>query len=97
MRSKEALEGIECIYEHEESTQIPYDDPIGKKIDYKKEFDILRRLVERDTPKKVRYDNLGRSECPSCDRSYLHNGRMNRNKYCGYCGQRLDWGEWKWN
>lgn len=52
-----------------------------------------RELVERDTPKKVCYDNVGRSECPSCDMSYLYNGRMNRNKYCGYCGQRLDWGK----
>lgn len=48
-------------------------------------------LEERDTLKKVCYDNLGRSECPSCDMSYLYSGRMNRNKYCGYCGQRLDW------
>lgn len=53
MTSKEALKEIECIYEHEESTQHPYDDPIGKKIDYKEEFDILRKLVERDTPMKV--------------------------------------------
>lgn len=93
MRSKEALEYLEDIYEHEEGELRPYDDPIGKKIDYKEEFDILRKLVERDTPKKVCYDNLGRSECPSCDKSYLHNRSMNRNIYCGYCGQRLDWSE----
>ena len=52
---------------------------------------MARDLAERDTPKRVCYDNLGRSECPSCDKSYLHNGSMNRNKYCGYCGQRLCW------
>lgn len=56
---------------------------------------IARDLSDRDTPKKVCYDNVGRSECPSCDRNYLYNGRMNRNKYCGYCGQRLDWKEKK--
>lgn len=55
--------------------------------------DYLISLINRDTPEKVCYDNLGRSECPSCDKSYLHNGGMNRNKYCGYCGQRLDWSE----
>ena len=53
----------------------------------------LIELLERDTPKKVCYDNLGRSECPSCDMGYLYNGSMNKNKYCGNCGQRLDWSE----
>ena len=55
--------------------------------------DYLVSLIERDTPKKVCYDNVGRSECPSCDKGYLYNGHMNRNKYCGYCGQRLKWKE----
>lgn len=64
------------------------------KVDDKnKALEILEELVERDTPKKVCYDNLGRSECPSCDKGYLHNGSMNRNKYCGYCGQRLNWND----
>lgn len=53
MTSKEALEYLEDIYEHEEGELRPYDDPIGKKIDYQEEFDILRKLVDRDTPKKV--------------------------------------------
>ena len=58
----------------------------------KKQEKLLEKLAERDTPKKVCYDNVGRSECPSCDKFYLYNGSMNRNKYCGYCGQRLEWG-----
>ena len=58
-------------------------------------MEVIEKLVDYDTPKKVCYDNLGRSECPKCDKSYLHNGSMNRNIYCGYCGQRLDWSELK--
>ena len=56
-----------------------------------KAYEVLEQLVERDTPKKVCYDNVGRSECPSCDMGYLYNGGMNKNKYCGYCGQKLCW------
>ena len=89
MTSKEALEEIESIYEHEEGTQHPYDDPIGKKNIYKKEFNILRELVERDTPLKViRSDNSSviSANCPKCKR-VVDNGY----KGCPYCLQRLDW------
>lgn len=72
-----------------------FKQPFYWKVEGKeKALEILEQLAEKDAPKKVCYDNVGRSECPSCDRSYLYNGRMNRNKYCGYCGQRLDW-SWK--
>lgn len=91
MTSREALKEIECIYEHEESTQNPYDDPIGKKIDYKEEFDILRKLVERDTPiKPLKVNNTTFIYwCPKCDCSSI----QRYDKHCHDCGQRLDWNE----
>ena len=85
MTSKEALERlVKQANARKLSNKI-----VVNRWDYEK----LLELAERDTPKKVCYDNLGRSKCPSCDMSYLYNGRMNRNKYCGYCGQRLEWEE----
>lgn len=30
--------------------------------------------------------------CPTCGRGeYLYNKDGNRNRYCGQCGQRIDW------
>lgn len=100
MTSKEALKYLECIYEHEESVQIPYDDPIGKKIDYKKEFDILRKLVERDAPMKVIRDTVINGvcltyKCPNCEHE-IDTNKYSRDQYylikgCVSCLQRLDW------
>ncbi len=93
MTSKEALEVIEDIYEHEEGELRPYDDPIGKNTAYKEEFDILRKLVERDTPMKaidMEVDNLGitrRVICPACRQwSTLTEKEI----FCPKCGQRLE-------
>lgn len=93
MTSKEALEYLEDIYEHEEGELTPYDDPIGKKIAYKEEFDILRKLVDRDTPKKV---EIGTSKqfkfpiCPNC-KVELNEYYKYANKFCKECGQRIMW------
>jgi len=55
--------------------------------------EILWELVERDTPMKVKHENNGIPYCAVCERSYLRDGRGNQNRFCGYCGQRLDWSE----
>ena len=54
---------------------------------------FLEKLVERDTPMKVKHENNGIPYCAVCERSYLRDGRGNQNRFCGYCGQRLDWSE----
>jgi len=58
-----------------------------------REIQVLEELVERDTPMKVKHENNGIPYCAVCERSYLRDGRGNQNRFCGYCGQRLDWSE----
>ena len=58
-----------------------------------REIQVLEKLVERDTPMKVKHENNGIPYCAVCERSYLRDGRGNQNRFCGYCGQRLDWSE----
>jgi len=56
-------------------------------------YEALEKLVERDTPKRIKYENNGIPYCAVCERSYLRDVRGNQNRFCGYCGQRLDWEE----
>lgn len=58
-----------------------------------KALEILEELAERDTPKRIKYENNGIPYCAVCERSYLRDVRGNQNRFCGYCGQRLDWSE----
>lgn len=58
-----------------------------------KALEILEELAERDTPKKIEYENNGIPYCAVCERSYLRDVRGNQNRFCGYCGQKLDWGK----
>ena len=51
---------------------------------------IARDLVDRDTPMKVKHENNGIPYCAVCERSYLRDVRGNQNRFCGYCGQRLE-------
>lgn len=54
-------------------------------------YEVLEELVNRDTPKKIKYENNGIPYCAVCERSYLRDVRGNQNRFCGYCGQRLEW------
>jgi len=47
---------------------------------------------DKETPTKMRIDNNGWICCPRCDDTFfLLNQFSNRNRYCGRCGQALDW------
>ena len=47
---------------------------------------------DKETPTKLRIDDEGWLCCPRCDDTfYLHSHYNNRNRYCGRCGQALDW------
>ena len=81
MVSKEALE---CL------RPFRWDDK--KEINA---YEVLEELVNRDTPKRIKYENNGIPYCAVCERSYLRDVRGNQNRFCGYCGQRLDWKEKK--
>lgn len=53
-------------------------------------MDALRKQI----PIKQRIDNDDWRCCPRCNETFfLVNAFNKRNKYCGNCGQALDWGE----
>ena len=54
------------------------------------EWNLLKALVEKATPKKPIQKAAGRTVCPNCERSIA---REVSPRYCSVCGQRLDWSE----
>ena len=49
-------------------------------------------MGEKETAKKVKVDNDDWFTCPNCFGTFgLVNHSGERNKYCGDCGQKLDW------
>lgn len=55
-----------------------------------KDWNLLKSLVEKATPKKPIQKAAGRKVCPNCERSTV---REVSPRYCSICGQRLDWSE----
>lgn len=55
-----------------------------------KDWNLLKSLVEKATPKKPIQKAAGRTVCPNCERSIA---REVSPRYCSICGQRLDWSE----
>lgn len=62
-----------------------------------KSFDVLKELVEKETPKKVKHmtdyyeeldDYYTYEYCPNCHMDYDLYEYL---KYCPNCGQRLEW------
>ena len=54
------------------------------------DWNLLKGLVEKATPKKPIQKAAGRCVCPNCERS---TSRVVSPRYCSICGQRLDWSE----
>ena len=51
---------------------------------------------DKETPAKPRVDDDDWFCCRRCGETfYLTNGLHKRNKYCGNCGQKIDWSEVK--
>lgn len=88
MTSREALENIGYI---DIDGRYPY--PNYLKDRYKKEYEVLEKLVERDTPKKpkesILYGNI-RHNCPVCN-SILTIPYLKEINGCPRCLQRIDW------
>ena len=50
--------------------------------------------LKKQIPKKLRVDDEGWLCCPNCDETFkLHDQFRKRNKYCGECGQAIDWSD----
>lgn len=85
MTSKEALERLKFIADKELNIGSKSYNDLQEFWNYKEPLKVIEKLVERDTPKKVK--NKQHSTCPVCDQdfSFIHI------KYCFECGQRLEW------
>lgn len=79
---------------------------LARQIDYKtyknlysKDFDTLQELVDKATPKKVRYENAPKPSmaymysCPNCGRMLGVNCKPTYINYCDECGIKLDWSD----
>ena len=86
MTSKEALETVKDYL----LQKLKEDNSELGSIIIVESVNVLEKLIERDTPMKVKHENNGIPYCAVCERSYLRDARGNQNRFCGYCGQRLD-------
>lgn len=79
---------------------------LARQIDYKtyknlysKDFDTLQELVDKATPKKIRYENAPKPSmaymysCPNCGRMLGVNCKPTYINYCDECGIKLDWSD----
>lgn len=79
MTSKEALETLKSCGTN---TEEPYESKI---------IEALEKLVERDTPKKIKIGTSKHFKFPICPNCKDELNEYYKNKYCKECGQRLDW------
>lgn len=72
-----------CGYCHQGSDEIP------------EAFTIATKALDKQIPKKVKYDEYGREEgyphCPNCGKTLIND--LVGATYCCDCGQKLDWNE----
>ena len=79
---------------------------LARQIDYKtyknlysKDFDTLQELVDKATPKKIRYENAPKPSmaymysCPNCGRMLGVNCKPTYINYCDVCGIKFDWSD----
>lgn len=64
-----------------------------KVEDKEKALEILEELAERDTPKKIEYDDYEEPCCPVCGEVQCSNVYAMNNDFCPYCSQRLNWND----
>lgn len=51
-------------------------------------------MTDKETPAKPRVDDDDWLCCRRCNETFsLTNGLHQRNKYCGNCGQKIDWSD----
>lgn len=98
---QEALDNIGSLYMYDEDGEA---DCVLSESFMKSDYDILKELVDKETPKKPEIKKLIRKNnyrderniprydwwCPNC---HLEHMSANVLKYCPTCGQALDWSE----
>lgn len=89
MTIEEAREQLEDLIRDRESFIVGDDDEI-----YRKDIEALKKALEaleKQIPK-----NPKRGVCPNCNSRHIYAATLMKAecfKYCGDCGQALDWSE----
>lgn len=92
-------ESFEHLCKHTEFLQEMYvDENKFNKENYLKDKQIIKELVDKETPKKIdmirykKYDgyDIGICKCGAIIDISLNDDEIN---YCHKCGQKLDWSE----
>ena len=74
-----------------------YED--DKATAMERDIDTLQELVDKATPKKIRYENAPKPSmaymysCPNCGRMLGVNCKPTYINYCDECGIKLDWSD----
>lgn len=67
--------------------------------EYDKSFVSIKELVDKATPKKIRYENAPKPSmaymysCPNCGRMLGVNCKPTYINYCDVCGIKFDWSD----
>ena len=56
-----------------------------------KDWNLLKSLVEKATPKKPIQKAAGQKVCPNCKCRIVRSAIAVSPLYCNVCGQRIDW------
>lgn len=83
----------------------PYKTWFGESLDEDKDLSLIEELVEKETPKETIWGeeidkewglhHLG-PKCPTCGKFVTRRETFfygEEYSYCGFCGQRLKWGD----
>lgn len=74
-----------------------YED--DKATAMERDIDTLQELVDKATPKKIRYENAPKPSmaymysCPNCGRMLGVNCKPTYINYCDVCGIKFDWSD----
>lgn len=69
-------------------------NPTAEDVDNQELHKMIDLAVEKQIPKKPRTNEDGWFCCRNCGETFsLSNTLHKRNKFCGECGQALDWGD----
>lgn len=87
---RSAYEFIElCVRPWEHKSQ-ELDRPV-MNTQKQDNMDILKELVEKETPKKLK-ETTSTLRCPSCNKYVTSKGCIHKEiNYCFKCGQKFDW------
>ena len=80
-------EALNCFTECWGCTKPEYYNDVMNKTRIREErIELLQKLVDKATPKKLKNYRYFVGDCSNCGRAVIED-----QEYCDQCGQKLDW------